>query len=53
MYYDLGEAYERVGSYDEARYNYLMAGDLAQVNDTDFREKVRGSLDRIEKLIHQ
>lgn len=51
MYNSLGDVYERIGDYDKARHNYLMARDLAHVNDTDFRSKVRESLDRIEKLI--
>lgn len=53
MYYDLGKAYEKVKIYNEAQYNYLMASDLAHPDDTDFRNEVAESLDRIDKLIHQ
>ena len=53
MYYGLGDVYERIDDYDKARHNYLMARDLAHVNDTDFRNKVKESLDRIDILIHQ
>ena len=52
IYYDLGKAYEKVESYDEAKHNYLMANDLAHPDDTDFRKEVRKSLHRIDRLIY-